>query len=230
MNFGKYSKMTLAVYLIIYAVYNLLIFIIFNQRNAIFWVSYVFFMLAFILHMVCVFYSFKGKDVKAAFFGIPLVYLSNYFVLAELFVSTVFMIFRKSAGMKLCVALQIVLLAIYLVISIVSLASKSYTSDVTEQITVDQRYMQNIRGELESLMQQCQHAEAKEILRKAAEEARYADQRSDESVEQIDRQIEGILEKIENAYNNGDLEGLKQNCTDLINAFKNRNRILNINK
>ena len=68
MNFGKYSKMTLAVYLIIYAVYNLLIFIIFNQRNAIFWVSYVFFMLAFILHMVCVFYSFKGKDVKAAFF------------------------------------------------------------------------------------------------------------------------------------------------------------------
>ena len=230
MNFGKYSKMTFAVYLIIYAVYNLLIFFVFNDRNAIFWTSYVFFMLAFVLHMVCVFYSFKGRDVKAAFLGIPLVSLSNYFVLAELFVSLVFMIFRKSAGMKLCVAVQVILLATYLVIAIISLASKTYVSDTTEQIASDQRYIQNIRGELESLMQQCQHAEAKEILRKAAEEARYADQRSDKSVEQIDRQIEGTLEKIENAYNNGDLEGLKQNCTDLINAFKNRNRILNINK
>ena len=229
MNFGKYSKMTLAVYLIIYAVYNLLIFIIFNQRNAIFWVSYGFFMLAFILHMVCVFYSFKGKDVKAAFFGIPLVYLSNYFVLAELFVSTVFMIFRKSAGMKLCVALQIVLLAIYLVISIVSLASKSYTSDVTEQITVDQRYMQNIRGELESLMQQCQHAEAKEILRKASEAARYADQRSGKSVEQIDIQIGRTLQGIRMAYNSGDLNGLNRECNDLINELSDRNRILRIN-
>ena len=229
MNFGKYSKMTLAVYLIIYAVYNMLVFIVFQERNAIFWTSYVFFMLAFILHMVCVFYSFKGRDVKAAFFGIPLVSLSNYFVLAELFVSLVFMIFRKSAGMKLCVAIQVILLAIYLIVSIVSLASKTYTSNVTEQITEDQRHIQNIRGELESLMQQCQHAEAREILRKAAEAARYADQRSGKSVEQIDRQIERTLEGIENAYNNGDLNELEQKCTEWTNELTNRNKILNIN-
>ena len=131
--------------------------------------------------------------------------------------------------MKLCVALQIVLLAIYLVISIVSLASKSYTSDVTEQITVDQRYMQNIRGELESLMQQCQHAEAKEILRKASEAARYADQRSGKSVEQIDIQIGRTLQGIRMAYNSGDLNGLNRECNDLINELSDRNRILRIN-
>ena len=89
--------------------------------------------------------------------------------------------------------------------------------------------MQNIRGELESLMQQCQHAEAKEILRKASEAARYADQRSGKSVEQIDIQIGRTLQGIRMAYNSGDLNGLNRECNDLINELSDRNRILRIN-
>ena len=229
MNFGKYSKMALTVYLIIFGVYNLIVFIIFNDRNAIFWASYLFFVIAFILHMVCVFYSFKRHDVKAVFWGIPLISFSNYFVLAELFVSFVFMIFRNAVSLKICVTFQIILLAVYLVIAITSLASKTYTLEISEQIAEDRKYVQNIRSELESLMYQCQHAEAKEILRKAAEAVRYADQRSGESVAQMDAQIETTIQDIKSAYNNGDLLGLDMKCTELINEFSTRNRILNIN-
>ena len=179
--------------------------------------------------MICVFYTFKRYDIKAVFFGIPLVSLSNYFVLAELFVSFVFMIFRNSVSLKLCVVFQIVLLAVYLVITITSLASKTYASDITERITEDKRHIQNIRSELESLMLQCQHTEAKEILRKASEAVRYADQRSGESVVQLDQQIETTIQDIKSAYNNGDLIGLNAKCNELINEFSERNRILNIN-
>lgn len=89
----KYSFMGLAIYIILFAVYNMIIFLVFNNRNHIFWISYAFFVAAFIMHMVCVAYSLKNMTAKAAFFGIPLISFSTYFVLAELFVSLVFMIF-----------------------------------------------------------------------------------------------------------------------------------------
>ena len=229
MNKKKLGAMGLAIYVIMFAVYNMLIFMLFRGKNNIFWISYVFFVLAFLMHMCCVYFTMKNLTVKTAFFGIPLISFSNYFLLAELFVSFVFMIFRKSVGTKLCVAVQVVLLAIYMIIAIVSIASRDYVSNVTEKITEDQRFIQNIRGEIESLMQQCQHAEAKEMLRKTAEAARYANQKSDPSVSMIDNSIRMSLNQLKAAYNNGDLAGLEQNCRDLINEFSDRNRTLNIN-
>ena len=229
MNKKKLGAMGLAIYVNMFAVYNMLIFMLFRGKNNIFWISYVFFVLAFLMHMCCVYFTMKNLTVKTAFFGIPLISFSNYFLLAELFVSFVFMIFRKSVGTKLCVAVQVVLLAIYMIIAIVSIASRDYVSNVTEKITEDQRFIQNIRGEIESLMQQCQHAEAKEMLRKTAEAARYANQKSDPSVSMIDNSIRMSLNQLKAAYNNGDLAGLEQNCRDLINEFSDRNRTLNIN-
>ncbi len=225
----KYGFMGLAIYIILFAVYNMIIFLVFNNRNHIFWISYGFFVAAFLLHMICVAFSLKNMTAKAAFFGIPLISFSNYFVLAELFVSLVFMIFRGAANVKLCVALQVILLAVFLIVAIVSLASKSYTSNVTERIEEDVRYIQNIRGALESLMQQCQHPQAKEMLRKASEAARYANQKSSPSVQSIDDNINYIMQDLQKAYNNGDLAGLDRQCTALINAFSDRNRMLGIN-
>lgn len=225
----KYSYMGLAVYIILFAVYSMVIFLIFNNRNNIFWISYGFFAAAFLLHIACVALSFRNLTANAVFFGIPLVSFSNYFLLSELFVSLVFMIFRKAANVKLCTALQVILFAIFLVIAIISLASKSYTSDMTQQIQEDVRYVQNIRGALESLMQQCQHPAAKEMLRKAAEAARYANQKSSPSVQQIDDNIHRIMQDLESAYYQGDLAGLDRQCTALINAFGDRNRMLSIN-
>lgn len=229
MNLGKFNRMAIAVYLIVFAVYNLLIFFIFNHLNAVFWVSYLFFLVAFALHMVCVFYTSRKRDVKAVFYGIPLISLSNYFVLAELFASFVFMIFRHNASMKLCVAIQVILLALYLIVAIVSMGSKTYVSKVSETVERDQKYIQNIRGELQSLMQQCRHAEAKETLRKASEAARYADQRSHRSVSEIDIRLENTLQEIRSTYETGDLAGLDRKCTELINLFSERNRVLEIN-
>lgn len=229
MNSEKINLRIVAIYLIIFAVYNMLVFFIFGNRNMIFWTSYLFFFIVFILHMVCVFCMFKKRDVKAVFFDIPLLSLSNYFILAELFVSFVFMIFRNNASMKLCVAVQVIVLAAYLIITIISLTSKEYVSNVSETVEQDQKYIQNIRGALESLMQQCQHAEAKEILRKASEAARYADQRYHSSVSGIDTQLEITVREIKSAYDVGDLAGLRQKCTELINLFSDRNRMLSIN-
>ena len=229
MDKKKFGAMGLAVYVILFAVYNMLIFMLFSGKNNIFWISYGFFIVAFLMHMCCVYFTMKNLSVRTAFFGIPLISFSNYFLLAELFVSFVFMVFRRSVGPKLCVAVQVVLLAIYLIIAIISITSREYVANVTERVAEDQKIIQNIRGEIESLMQQCQHAEAKEMLRQAAEAARYANQKSDPSVSMIDNSIRVTLNQLKAAYNIGDLAGLERNCRDLVNEFSDRNRTLNIN-
>ena len=71
-NKGKATTGIGLIYVILLAVFNLLVFTIFKTHTSVFWISYVFMTLAFVLQIVSMFLSFKTADVETAFFGIPL--------------------------------------------------------------------------------------------------------------------------------------------------------------
>ena len=82
------------IYVILLGVFNLLVFTISTSRNDVFWLSYGFMTLAFVVQIVSMFLSFKTADVETAFFGIPLASFSIYYLCAELVIGTLFMIFQ----------------------------------------------------------------------------------------------------------------------------------------
>ena len=71
------------IYAAVFAVYNLLIFLIFNNFNNIFWISYGFMTAALITNVIIILIASKKTDVEAAFFGIPLMSFSIFHVIAE---------------------------------------------------------------------------------------------------------------------------------------------------
>ena len=70
--------MTALIYFVLFAAYNLIVFMIFTNFNSVFWISYGFMLAAFLLHIGCVFLICKNVSVKAIFFGIPLFSFSIY--------------------------------------------------------------------------------------------------------------------------------------------------------
>ena len=72
---------------ILFGVYNMLVFLVFKDYNAVFWLSYVFEILAFALCVGGFFVSLKNVTLKVAFFGIPLISFSLYFLILETIVS-----------------------------------------------------------------------------------------------------------------------------------------------
>ena len=112
---GKIWIMTGAIYVIVFAVLNLAIFLLINERNSVFWTSYIFICLAFLVRAVSVMLAYRTLETETVFMGIPLGSLANYYFFAAVFVGVVFMIFQ-TAPFKLAFLMQILVLAIYSVV------------------------------------------------------------------------------------------------------------------
>lgn len=83
------------IYVILLGVFNLLVFTIFKTRTNVFWLSYAFMTLAFVVQIISMFLSFKTADVETVFFGIPLASFSIYYLCAALVIGALFMISSK---------------------------------------------------------------------------------------------------------------------------------------
>lgn len=123
MKKGKATVSIGLIYVILLGVFNLLVFTIFKTHTKVFWLSYAFMTVAFIVQILSMFLSFKTADVETAFFGIPLASFSIYYLCASLIVGAVFMVFQN-AGFTLALVIQTLILAAFLIIAIISLLAR----------------------------------------------------------------------------------------------------------
>ncbi len=225
----KTNVMLGLIYLIVFAVLNLLIFLIFEEKNGVFWVSYAFFCIAFIVQIVSMFLAIRGQDVEAVFFGIPLASLSLFYFFAAVFVAAVFMIFQN-APMKLAVALQIIIVAVYAVVAIIALLSRNVAQDVADNVKVGVTAIKTMQVEVEMLMAQVSDATLKNSLRKLSETIRYSDPMSNEAVAGIEDQIMQALSELRIlCENNQSIEAIGA-CKSVELLFMQRNKLLKATK
>lgn len=88
--------MTAVIYAIIFAVFNLLVFVIANEKNGVFWMSYAFMCIAFIVQIASMLLALRSLETETVFMGIPLASLSLYYFFAAIFVGAVFMFFQNA--------------------------------------------------------------------------------------------------------------------------------------
>jgi len=217
------------IYLIAFAIFNMLVFFIFNERNGLFWTSYAFMCVAFIVQIVSMLLAFKSFDVEAAFFGIPLASLSLFYFLAAIFVGFVFMIFQ-SAPFKLAFALQIIILCVYGVIAIITLLSRDYVQDVSDNIQESAAAVKMMSVDVDSLMPLVSDAELKKALRHLSETVRYSDPMSNSSVTEIEEQIMDKMDELRLCCETEQAADALQVCKQVEMLFMRRNRTLKASK
>lgn len=225
----KNIALTGVIYVILFAAYNLAVFLIFNGKTGVFWVSYGFMAAAFIFQMVSMVLSFKDISIETAFFGIPLVSLSIYYLLAELFCSLVFMIFQ-GAGVKIALLVQALLLAAFAVIAIVSLMSRDAVQDIGKTISENVNFIRSIQVDIEMLMAGCGDAELKASLKKLAETVRYSDPMTNDTVANVESRIMQRLTEIKEYFEVGQYGDANKVCSEMELLFLERNKKLLISK
>ena len=118
MNKGKATVGIGLIYVILLGVFNLLVFTIFKTHTNVFWLSYAFMTVAFVVQIVSMFLAFKPADVETAFFGIPLASFSIYYLCASLRFVASLIIFLLSASTSLKITLTFVSATIFLPTSV----------------------------------------------------------------------------------------------------------------
>lgn len=221
--------MTAVIYAIIFAVFNLLVFVIANEKNGVFWMSYAFMCIAFIVQIASMLLALRSLETETVFMGIPLASLSLYYFFAAIFVGAVFMFFQN-APFKLALVLQILILAIYVVIAIMALMSRNVVQDVNDNLKENVEAIKTLVVDVDVFIPQVNDPALKKSLKKLSETIKYSDPMSNAAVADIEEQIMQTVNELRiNIENSRNAESI-QTCKDIEVLFMQRNSLLKATK
>lgn len=226
----KNTLMTALIYFVIFAAYNLIVFMVFKNFNNVFWVSYGFMLAAFVLHIACVFFISKNISVETVFFGIPLFSFSVYFVCAELFCSLVFMIFKAMVSVKLAILVQALLLCVFIVIAVISIMTRDTVQNVSNKIKENVNFIKGINIDVEMLMQRSTNGDVTGALKKLSETIKYSDPMTNSAVAAQEQMIMQYMAELRNTFDAGDMVRAKELCEKIELLFIERNKKLILSK
>lgn len=225
MDKKKTVGMSLAIFGIVFAVYNLLVFLFLTPKTGVFWISYGFMVLSFLLQLVGMYLSFKELSVQAVFFGIPLAQFTLFYFFAELFMSIVFMIFQDITW-KIPLVLQILLLAVYGVVAIVSVGARDAAVSAKEHVQKSAADMRMSTVDIEILRDAETDPELKTQLRRLAEAVKYSDPMTNEAVADVDARIKQETLALQTYCEDKDVAAAKESCSKLQRLYVERNKKL----
>ena len=229
MKKGKATAGIGLIYVILLGVFNLLVFTIFKTHTSVFWLSYAFMTLAFVVQIVSMFLSFMTADVETAFFGIPLVSFSIYYLCAALIVGAIFMVFQN-AGFTLAMVIQVLILAAFLIIAIISLLARDTVQAIGENVKQNITNHKSILVDIEMLESSCSDPELKQALAKLADTVKYSDPMSTEAVELVEQRIMRKISELRVSMDNNQFTEALKACKDLELLYVERNKKLALSK
>lgn len=217
------------VYVILLGIFNLLVFTIFKNRSGVFWISYGFMTAAFLVQIVSMLLSFRTTDVETAFFGIPLASFSVFYLIAELVIGVLFMIFRQASPV-LALVVQLIVLAVFVIIAILSLLARDTVKEMGDNVREKISDLKEVLVDVEMMEEACSDPELKEKLRRLTETIRYSDPISNEAVESVEQRIRRKVSELRVYLDEGQLPEAAQACRDLEMLYVERNKKLAMSK
>lgn len=208
MKLGKKTvSAALLVYVILAALLNLIIFAVFKpgtletkELKLVFWFSYGFLMLAFVLQIATILTGRFESGVEAAFFGIPLVSVSLFYFIITTVLSLVLMAlvsFGVAVPFMLMLVLECVVLGLYAIVFIMSLSHRDAVVEIDKNIKKNVFAIRSLVTDVETLADAAEDAQLKANLNRLAEDIRYSDPMTNEVVAELDLQMKDAVAELE---------------------------------
>lgn len=216
---------------VLLVLYILIAFLIPFVHTALFWVSFVFTLIAFGVVGAAFYIAFiKNPDAKSRFYGFPIAKIGVMYGAAQLLAGLIFM----ALGLWIPVWAAVLVYAIALGAAVIGLIS---AEAVAEQIHVqdsklkkDVTLMRSLQSKLNQMAAQCDNPDATAEVKRFAEEMRYSDPVSSEALADIERDLTAAVEELQSAIVDGDSAATKQLCRKASGILVERNRLCKLNK
>ena len=219
---------------VIFAVFTVIAFAVPFEKSAVFWLSYVFALVA----MGAQLYAYPraldldGHDVRSKFYGFPLARIATAYLVVQLALSLVFMILAKYVDVKTWIPFVAYVL-IFGISAIGFIAADAIRDEVELQDTVHKANVGTMRA-LQSkavfVASQCDDAETKKALDAFAEALRFSDPVSSDALADIEENLTGLVEELGNAVMDKDYAAARTLCTKASSLLADRNRMCKLNK
>lgn len=208
---------------IVFALFNVIAFVVPTDKTATFWVAYAFSVIAFAVQIPLWKIAFGKKDtLKSKFLGIPVIHVGITYLIIQLIAFAVFMIF-PTLPVWLAVIVCAIILATSALCIIAGQAGANEINRVEEKIKIKRAFIQFLQTDIEMLAESETDTETKAELKKLAEKVRFSDPMSHEMLGELESRISAKVEEMKTAT---DKKGLIAEINILLTERNKKCKIL----
>ena len=208
---------------IVFALFNVIAFVIPTDKTATFWTAYAFSVVAFAVQIPLWTIALGKKDtLKSKFLGIPVIHVGITYLIVQLIAFAVFMIF-PILPVWLAIIVCAIILAISVLCAIAGQAAANEIDRVEEKIKVKRAFIQFLQTDIEMLVESETDAETKAALKKLAEKVRFSDPMSHEMLGELESRISAKVEEMKTV---ADKKVLIEEVTTLLTERNKKCKIL----
>ena len=216
---------------VLLVMYLLLAFVIPFERTSVFWISFVFTIVAFGVAGLSVYMAFiRKEDTKSKFYGFPIARIGVIYAVAQLIAGFLFM----AIGIWVPGWVAVVLFALALGAAAIGLvAADAVVEEITTQddkLKKDVSVMRALQSRVNQMAGQCASPEAAAAVKKLAEEFRYSDPVSSESLIAVEQDLSAAIGNLQSAVVDGDEASVLRLCRSTAAILAERNRLCKLNK
>ena len=227
----KNQKRTIVVLAIVLAAFSVIAFALPFKMNGVFWLSYLFGILAIAIQVYVLKVAFNGTDsVKSKFYGFPIAQIGIIYMAVQLVLSIIFMALAAIAPIWIAVILYVIALAVAAIGFIGADAMRDEIERQDIKLETDTSCMTTLRSLVYPLAGQCEDAEAKKALEELADEFRYSDPVSSEALKTIEMELEIRVADLQKAVADGDANVISTECKKVMKTLVERNRLCKLHK
>lgn len=201
----------------------------FNKANAVFWMAYVFAVIAMASQIYIFRVSFSGENVKSKFYGFPIARIGVIYLITQVVLSLFEMILGGIIPAWVVIILNIIIAA---VAAIGCITTEGIKEEIERQDVVLKAKVSAMR-ELQSLsaaLVEQASGDVQHVVEELADEFRYSDPVSCDEAVSCENELKNLLIELQKALIDGDSSSANMLCGKTKNTLAERNRICKLNK
>ena len=171
------------------------------EKTPVFWVSFVFGLLAICFQIPLWNKALGGETLKSKFLGFPVLHIGVAYLIIQLIVSIIMM---AVPGISLWIAIivDVIILAITCILVTSGDVARTAIEETEEKIQAKTSFIKGLRADVDALLSKEADTEVREALRKLSDEIRYSDPMSSSALENIEAEITEKLISVSTAGEN----------------------------
>ena len=230
MKLGKNSRRFLVSDGILFVIFNVISFAVPFAKSSVFWISYVFGIIAILVQVAVMKIAFSGTDTaRSKFYGFPIARIGVVYAIVQIILSILFMALSALIPFWIPLVLFVILLGISAIGFIAADATRDEIVRQDEKIVKDVSFMRNLQSKMNLLVEQCENPDLKKQVKSLAEDIRYSDPVSNNSLNEIERELYFYIEDLQKAVVDND-ENAFEICKKAKTVLAERNRLCKLNK
>lgn len=233
MKLNKNQIRSIVTVVVIFAVYNVLAFVLPFKHTGLFWIGYSFGLVSIIVSMMILALAFgKNGTAKSSFYGFPIARIGVLYSAVQVPLSFLAMALAGMAGIPLWPFVLVFILILGAAV-LGTVATDATRDEIVRQdikLAKDVSAIRALRSLGNSLVTQCADEEAKKELKKLSDTINYCDPVSNDATVAAETELKAVMDEIQQAIVDDDVTSVVPLCKKAEAILAERNRLCKLNK